>query len=113
MSRIEQNMIAENIADITSGIHGLAERLAYRYAAIERRHRFRFLFDPLRRPEQTDFIQRYLAGGGRTSAIVPDGQWQSNEVDPLRTRVASLDNQMVLLNGAGLILSFALLEILV
>jgi hypothetical protein len=44
---------------------------------------------------------------------VPDGQWQSNDVDPLRTRVASLDNQMVLLNGAGLILSFALLEILV
>jgi hypothetical protein len=44
---------------------------------------------------------------------VPDEQWQSNDVDPLRTRVASLDNQMVLLNGAGLILSFALLEILV
>lgn len=67
MSRIEQNMVAENIADITSGIHGLAERVAYRYAAIERRHRFRFLFDPLRMLEQTDFIQRYLAGGGRTS----------------------------------------------
>ena len=67
MSRIEQNMIAENIADITSGIHGPAERVAYRYAAIERRHRFRFLFDPLRMLEQTDFIQRYLAGGGRTS----------------------------------------------
>ena len=44
---------------------------------------------------------------------VPDGQSQSNDVDPLRTRVASLDNQMVLLNGAGLILFFALLEILV
>jgi hypothetical protein len=44
---------------------------------------------------------------------VPDRQWQFNNVDPLRTRVASLDNQMVLLNGAGLILSFALLEILV
>jgi cyclic pyranopterin phosphate synthase len=62
MSRIEQNMVAENVADITAGIHGLAERVAYRYAAIERQHRFRFLFDPLRMLEQTDFIQRYLAG---------------------------------------------------
>ena len=39
---------------------------------------------------------------------VPDGQWQSNDVSPWRSNVASLDNQMVLLNGAGLILSFAL-----
>jgi len=62
MRAIDQNMIAENIADITGGIHGLAEKVANRYAAIERRHRFRFLFDPLRILEQTDFIQCYLAG---------------------------------------------------
>src|SRR5437762_9589828 len=62
MSRIEQNMVAESVADITAGIRGLAERVAYRYAGIERRHRFRFLFDPLRMLEQTDFMQRYLAG---------------------------------------------------
>jgi len=55
-------MVAENVADITAGIHGLAERVAYRYASIERKHRFRFLFDPLRLLEQTSFIERYLAG---------------------------------------------------
>ena len=43
---------------------------------------------------------------------VPDGHWQSIDADPLRTRSASLDDRLVLLNGAGLILSFALLEIL-
>jgi radical SAM protein with 4Fe4S-binding SPASM domain len=62
MFPIKQTMVAENIADITSGMHGLAERVAYRYAAIERKHRFRFLFDPLRMLEQTGFIERYLAG---------------------------------------------------
>jgi len=55
-------MVSENISDITSGIHGLAERVAYRYAEIERKHRFRFLFDPLRLLEQRDFVERYLAG---------------------------------------------------
>lgn len=55
-------MIAENVADITSGIHSTAERVAYRYAAVERRHRFRFLFDPLRLLLQPDFVQRYMQG---------------------------------------------------
>jgi radical SAM protein with 4Fe4S-binding SPASM domain len=55
-------MVAEDIADITAGIHGLAERVAYRYARIERKHRFRFLFDPLRLLEQTGFVKRYLGG---------------------------------------------------
>lgn len=62
MLPMKQSMVAENVADLTAGIHGLAERVAYRYASIERRHRFRFLFDPLRLAEQDDFIQRYLAG---------------------------------------------------
>jgi cyclic pyranopterin phosphate synthase len=62
MFPIVQDMVAENVSDITAGIHGLAERVAYRYAAIERKHRFRFLFDPLRLLDQTGFIQRYLAG---------------------------------------------------
>jgi len=56
-------MAAENPAAATAGIHGLAERVAYRYAAIERKHRFRFLFNPLRLLEQTGFIEAYLAGG--------------------------------------------------
>lgn len=63
MFPIVQNMVAEDISDITAGIHGLAERVAYRYAEIERKHRFRFLFDPLRLLEQTGFVERYLAGG--------------------------------------------------
>ncbi|HMD71990.1 MAG TPA: radical SAM protein [Bryobacteraceae bacterium] len=56
-------MAAEDVAAITAGMHGLAERVAYRYAAIERKHRFRFLFDPLRLLEQIGFIESYLAGG--------------------------------------------------
>lgn len=55
-------MVAEDVAGITAGIHGLAERVAYRYAAHERQHRFRFLFDPLRLLEQTGFVKAYLAG---------------------------------------------------
>jgi cyclic pyranopterin phosphate synthase len=39
-----------------------AERVAYRYAEIERKHRFRFLFDPLRLLTQSGFVRRYLAG---------------------------------------------------
>jgi MoaA/NifB/PqqE/SkfB family radical SAM enzyme len=62
MFPIKQDIVAENISDITSGMHGLAERVAYRYAEIERKHRFRFLFHPLRILEQTDFVARYLAG---------------------------------------------------
>jgi MoaA/NifB/PqqE/SkfB family radical SAM enzyme len=55
-------MVAEDVAEITSGIRSEAERVAYRYAEIERRHRFRFLFDPLRLLGETDFVRRYLAG---------------------------------------------------
>jgi MoaA/NifB/PqqE/SkfB family radical SAM enzyme len=40
----------------------IAERVAYRYAEIERKHRFRFLFDPLRLLTQAEFVRRYLAG---------------------------------------------------
>lgn len=43
---------------------------------------------------------------------VPDEHWQSNDVDFFPTR-ASLDNQIVLLKGAGLILCFVRLAILV
>jgi MoaA/NifB/PqqE/SkfB family radical SAM enzyme len=55
-------MAAEDVTRITAGMHGIAERVAYRYAAIERKHRFRFLFDPLRLLEQTGFVKSYLAG---------------------------------------------------
>lgn len=39
-----------------------AERAAYAYAAIERKHKYRFLFDPLRLIEQREFLARYLRG---------------------------------------------------
>jgi hypothetical protein len=60
---VMRRMAAEDVTRITAGMHGLAERVAYRYAAIERKHRFRFLFDPLRLLEQTGFVKSYLAGG--------------------------------------------------
>jgi radical SAM protein with 4Fe4S-binding SPASM domain len=40
----------------------IAERVGYQYAAAERRHRFRFLFDPLRLLEQGEFLERYRRG---------------------------------------------------
>jgi hypothetical protein len=42
---------------------------------------------------------------------MPEAKWPYQNADPLRTHVANLDNELVFLNGAGLILSFALLEI--
>lgn len=62
MLPVIQPLVAENVADITSGIHGPAERVAYKYAALERKHRYRFLFDPLRMLGQTGFVQSYLRG---------------------------------------------------
>ncbi len=55
-------MISENVRELTSGIHGTPERVAYRYAEAERKHRFRFLFDPLRLLMQGEFVARYLRG---------------------------------------------------
>lgn len=40
----------------------LAERVGYAYAKVERRHRFRFLFDPLRLLAQREFVTSYVAG---------------------------------------------------
>lgn len=62
MLKVIHPMVSEDVSGITSGIHGLAERVAYRYAEVERNHRFRFLFDPLRMLGQTGFIDRYLDG---------------------------------------------------
>ncbi len=70
-------MVSENVADITSGIHSTAERVAYKYAALERKHRFRFLFDPLRMLNQSGFIDRYLAGENPFPPSV--------EIDPANT----------------------------
>jgi SAM-dependent methyltransferase len=41
----------------------------------------------------------------------PNVQWPDQHDDPLRTRRALLDGELTLVNGAGLILPFALLEI--
>ena len=70
-------MVSEDVADITSGIHGLAERVAYKYAAIERQHRFRFLFEPLRLLMEQGFVARYLAGENPFPPSV--------EIDPANT----------------------------
>ncbi len=55
-------MVAENIADITSGARSSAERLAYLYAEVEKRHRLRFLFDPCRLLLDPEFIRSYQRG---------------------------------------------------
>lgn len=59
---VAPGLVGEDVSDITSGIRGLAERVGYRYAEVERNHRLRFLFDPLRMLGQTEFIERYLRG---------------------------------------------------
>ncbi len=46
----------------TEDLTGLVARVAYRYAAIERKHRLRFLFDPLRLLRHTGFVEAYVAG---------------------------------------------------
>jgi radical SAM protein with 4Fe4S-binding SPASM domain len=60
MFPVIQPLVAEDVR--TSGIHSLAERVAYRYAAVERDHRFRFLFHPLRLLNEPGFVDRYLRG---------------------------------------------------
>jgi radical SAM protein with 4Fe4S-binding SPASM domain len=77
MLPIIQPMVSENVADITSGIHTTAERVAYRYSVLERKHRFRFLFDPLRMLNQSGFVERYLAGENPFPPSV--------EIDPANT----------------------------
>ncbi|AJF70331.1 radical SAM protein [Streptomyces vietnamensis] len=54
--------INEDVAVLTSGARTPAEELGYRYAAIERQHRFRYLFEPLRLLQQQDTIRAYAAG---------------------------------------------------
>jgi MoaA/NifB/PqqE/SkfB family radical SAM enzyme len=57
-----KKVIAEDVAELTSGARSPAEVLGYRYADIERNHRFRFMFDPLRILEQREAISAYAAG---------------------------------------------------
>ncbi|MEU3399480.1 radical SAM protein [Streptomyces filamentosus] len=54
--------ISEDVAVLTSGARTRAEELGYRYAEIERRHRFRYLFEPLRLLQQQETIRAYAAG---------------------------------------------------
>ena len=63
MFPILKSMVAEDVSSLTSGARTFAERVAYKYAAVERRHRFRFLFDPLRMLTNPDFLRAYAAGG--------------------------------------------------
>ncbi len=55
-------MISEDIADLTSGIRSPGERLAYLYAEVEKRHRLRFLFDPLRLLLDKQTLESYRNG---------------------------------------------------
>jgi radical SAM protein with 4Fe4S-binding SPASM domain len=57
-----KKMVAEDIADITSGIRSDGERVAYLYAEVEKRHRLRFLFDPLRLLRDKENLDRYRRG---------------------------------------------------
>jgi Radical SAM superfamily/4Fe-4S single cluster domain len=69
-----QRMVNEDVAVLTSGARTLAEEVGYQYAEVERRHRFRFMFDPLRLLEQGDALRRYVAGENAMPASV--------EIDP-------------------------------
>lgn len=67
-------VINEDVATLTSGARTPAERLGYLYAEVERRHRFRHLFNPFRLLEQQDQISAYVQGG--------DPFPKSVEIDP-------------------------------
>jgi len=56
MKRTELALIAEDVATITSGARTFAEQVTYRYAEVEKRHRLRFLFDPLNNLGDTRLI---------------------------------------------------------
>jgi len=70
-------MINEDVAVLTSGARTLAEQVGNKYAAIERTHRFRYLFDPLRLLQQGDALNRYIAGENAFPTAV--------EIDPANT----------------------------
>jgi MoaA/NifB/PqqE/SkfB family radical SAM enzyme len=57
-----QPVINEDVAVLTSGARTLAEEVGYAYAEVERHHRFRFLFEPMRLLEQGDTLRAYTAG---------------------------------------------------
>jgi hypothetical protein len=81
MLPIVQNMVTENVADITAGMHGLAERVAYRYASVEQKHHFRFLFDPLRQP-------RYCPADKVSHKVHRIADYPRQTLDPYRERPA-------------------------
>ena len=62
MAPVPAGAASAQAVDPTSGVHGTAERVAYRYAEVERRHRLRFLFDPLRLLTHPAFLRSYVAG---------------------------------------------------
>jgi MoaA/NifB/PqqE/SkfB family radical SAM enzyme len=67
-------VINEDVAVLTSGARTLAEQVGYAYAEVERRHRFRFLFEPMRLLEQGGALRSYAAGQNPFPASV--------EIDP-------------------------------
>lgn len=69
-----KSVINEDVATLTSGARTQAERLGYAYAEIAKRHRFRYLFEPLRVLQKQDQISAYWRG--------EDPFPQSVEIDP-------------------------------
>ena len=66
--------INEDVAVLTSGARTLGEEVGYKYAEVEKRHKYRFLFDHLRLLTNRDFIQKYVNGENPFP--------QSVEIDP-------------------------------
>ncbi|GAV38291.1 radical SAM protein [Streptomyces acidiscabies] len=62
VTAVNRKVVAEDVAVLTSGARSAAEELGYKYAEIERGHRYRFLFEPFRLLEQQDRIAAYAAG---------------------------------------------------
>lgn len=52
----------EDITELTSGMRSFAETVYYKYSEIERKHRFRFLFEPSRVLLQSEFIRKHIQG---------------------------------------------------
>jgi MoaA/NifB/PqqE/SkfB family radical SAM enzyme len=56
-------MINEQIVEITSGARSLAEKVGYVYAEAAKKHRYKYLFEPMRLNFHDTFIKQYVQEG--------------------------------------------------
>lgn len=68
------NLINEDIVTITSGIRNYIEEFGYEYSEYSKKHKLRYLFEPLRFLEKKDIVNRYILGEN----VFPE----SVEIDP-------------------------------